>query len=63
MQAEAAGEDAGVDEEDAAEREDPSGSGECDVAEGPEDGEEEERCGVEALVDGQQADYEEGGED
>ncbi len=59
---EAAGEDAGVGEEDAAEGEDPAGSGEGYVAEGPEDGDEQEDGGVEALVDGEQTDDEEGGE-
>ena len=62
VEAEAAGEDAGVGEEDAAEGEGPAGSWEGDVAEGPEDGDEEEGGGVEALVDGQQADDEESGE-
>lgn len=56
IEAERAGENAGVDEEDRGEGEDPAGAGESEIAEAPEDWDEQEDGGVVALVDGQEAD-------
>ncbi len=60
-------EDGGVDEKDGGEREDgagdAAGGGWCgEVADGPQDGEQQDSCGVKALVHGEDTNGEHGGE-
>jgi hypothetical protein len=60
---ETAGEDAGVEEKDCCDGEGPAGGALVEIAQGPEYGDEEEDGGVEALIERQQVDYKETGEE